>query len=95
MFEPMHRDRTLRYLRFEITGAPLALLIAVGAELPGQHDPAVGPPIRRDDALRLADMPEFDQHRVRVVDRHDPAAHHRAAERVLFLTGLPDRRDLL
>ena len=40
-------------------------------------------------------MAEFDEHRIGVVDRHNPAAHHRAAERMLLVTGLPDRGHLL
>ncbi len=40
-------------------------------------------------------MAQFDKHRVGVVHRHDPAAHHRSAEAVLLAAVFPDRRHLL
>ena len=55
---------------------------------------AIGPP-RGRDALGLAHVAEFEEHRVGVVHRHDPAAHHRAAERMLLVASLPDRSHLL
>src|SRR5262249_53372000 len=95
MFQTMHRDRALRHLRLEVLRPALAFLIGGSGELPRQHDIAVGPPVRRDDALGHADVTQFDQHRMVVVERHDPATHHRSTERMRLLTVLPDRRNLL
>src|SRR5689334_6613524 len=95
MFETMDGDRALRDLGFEIAGMPLAFLIGIHAELARQHDAPVGPPVGGDDALGFADVAELDLHRVGVVERDDPAAHHRPAERVVVMAGFPDRRDLL
>src|SRR5262249_28090494 len=40
-------------------------------------------------------MAEFDEHRVGVVEWHDPAAHHWTAEGMLPVAVLPDRSHLL
>ena len=94
MLQSVDGDGPLRDLGLVVAGMPLAFLVGFRGELAGEHDAAIGPP-RRGHAFSLADMPEFDEHGVRVVLRHDPAAHHRAAEGMLVAAIFPNRRHLL
>src|ERR1700758_5875488 len=79
VLQTVDSDGTLRNLRLVVAGMPLPSLIGICRDLAREHDVAIRPP-RRRNALRLADMSEFDEHRVVVIDGHNPAAHHRAAE---------------
>src|SRR5580698_7171875 len=94
MLQAVNGDRPLRDLRLKIAWPTLSVLIGVSRKLTWQHDLAISPP-RGRDAFGVADMAVFDQHGVGVVERDDPAAHHRPAERMLVLTVLPYRCDLL
>ncbi len=94
MLQSVDGDWPLRDLCLIVAGLPLTGLVGIRGKLAGEHDGAIGPPGGRD-AFGLADVTEFEEHRVGIVNRHDPAAHHRAAEGMLLVAGFPDRSDLL
>src|SRR3984893_255750 len=93
VLQAVDRDRPLRDLGLVVAGVPLTFLVGIRGELAGEHDVAVGPPFR-GPTFGLADMPELDEHCVRVVLGHDPAAHHRATEGMLLAAIFPNRRHL-
>src|ERR1700732_4015827 len=93
VLKPMDRDGPLRDLGLVVAGVPLTFLVGFLGELAGEHDVAVGPPCR-GPAFGLTDMPELDEHCVRVVLGHDPAAHHWATEGMLLVTVFPNWRHL-
>src|SRR5580693_8201314 len=66
-------DRPLRDLCLIVAGLPLTGLVGFGGQLARDHDRAIAPP-RRRYAFGFAHVTKFDEHRISVVDRHDPAA---------------------
>jgi cytochrome c peroxidase len=80
MLQAVDCDWPLRDLRLVVAGLSLTGLVGFGGKLAtGDHIRAIGPPCGRD-TCGLADMAEFDEHRIGVVLRHDPPAQHRTAE---------------
>src|SRR5262249_18669212 len=91
----MDGDWPLPNLRFVISGATLTGLIGVRFwKLAGEHDVTVGPPGRRDFWC-LADVAKFDEHRMGVVLRHNPTAHHGTAKGMLLMAIFPHWGHLL
>jgi len=58
----------LRDLCLIVAGLPLTGLVGIRGKLAGEHDGAIGPPGGRD-AFGLADVTEFEEHRVGIVNR--------------------------
>src|SRR5262249_18685196 len=95
VLQTMDGDRPLPNLRLVISRATLTGLIGARFwELAGEHDVTVGPPGWRH-SWRLADVAEFNEHRVGVVLRHNPTAHHGTAKGMLLMAIFPHRRHLL
>ena len=94
MLQIVDGNGPLSDLRLIISGATLAGLVRVGVwKLAREHDGAIGPPLR--GALRLTHVSKFDEHRVGIIHRHDPAAHHGPTEGMLAHAIFPNRRHLL
>src|SRR5258708_14818198 len=93
VFEAVDRDRPLRYLRLVVARVALTFLVTASGDLPRHHLVAVDPP--RRVLFALAEMTQLDEHRAGVIHWHQPARHHRTAERVDTATVLGQRRDLL
>src|SRR5262249_23069697 len=95
VLQTMDGDGPLPDLGLVIPGATLTGLVRVRFwQLAGEHDVTVGPP-GGCDSWRLAHMAEFDEHRVGVVLRHNPTAHHGTVKGVLLMAIFPHRRYLL
>jgi nitrite reductase/ring-hydroxylating ferredoxin subunit len=75
-------DRPLRDLCLVVARLPLTGLVGIRGELGGRHDGAIGPP-RGRYALGFTHVAEFYEHRISVVDRHDPPAQHPTGECML------------